>query len=151
VSRTVYLPPFFRGDGMESEVCIVDVTEVLGLMVLRDATSLHVTIEGRKYSVFDPMFVVKPTLWLMAHSVVTAVKVGQNCGRPVVEKTLSPDSVSAPLYAIVSKVSKTHPSDYLSLVFTKEPNSLSGYGWTVTRHENNPLTPEWVANLETYQ
>lgn len=151
MNRTVYIPPFFRGDGMESAVCIVDVTEVSGLMVLRDATSLHVTIEGRKYSVFDPMFVVKPTLWLMAQSIVAAVKVRQNCGRPVVEKALSPDSVSAPLYAIVSKVSKLLPTDYFSLVFTKEPNSLSGYGWRVTRHESNPLTPEWVANLETYQ
>lgn len=138
---TTWIPPFFRGDGMLSNPLLSNtVCEIGDFSVIQGSDAyIRVVMEGSGVSLAKLFFVVRPSLLVYATDKHESLWIHQEQGWPVVRWRDA--KCETPLLAFGGFAD----GKWFRFVFTKEPNSLSGYGWVVEQTEENPLTPEWAS------
>jgi hypothetical protein len=137
-----WIPPFFRGDGMSLNAALgpVSVGEFGEFSVVYASDSYsRLRIDGAGYHLAKLFFVVRPSLRVYAMREYERLWTSQEQGRPVLR--WHKGEYETPLLAFGGFAD----GKWFRFVFTKEQNSLSGYGWVVEQTKENPLTPEWAS------
>ena len=152
-SSNLNIPPFFRGDDLQCAISLSEEPSEFGdfVLVQNKTRYLMMRMADEHVSLAQTFFVVNPSLAAFALRKGDNLMVSQSQGKPVLT---SLSSLSTPLSEALRLKQFDIPllafgglagDRWLRFVFTRNPHSLSDYGWIAEETSENPLTPEWAS------
>lgn len=151
--KDLNIPPFFRGDDLRCAISLsVEPSEFGDFVLAQNNTKyLMARVADEHVSLAQTFFVVNPSLAAFALRKGDNLMASQSQGEPVLTSLSSSNTslsreiflkqFGIPLLAFGGLAGDR----WLRFVFTRNPHSLSDYGWIAEETSENPLTPEWAS------